>query len=45
AAGGEVMAAVDRLERIADALVRRFPGTPLHVDLAELRGYRYHTGV
>lgn len=45
AANGEVMAAVDRLERIADGLARRYPATPLHVDLAELRGYRYHTGV
>lgn len=40
----EVLSAIDRLERIADAVKARFPGTPLHVDLAELRGYRYHTG-
>ena len=45
AAHGEVLAAVDRLERIAATIKARFPGTPLHVDLAELRGYRYHTGV
>lgn len=44
-ASGEVQAAVDRLERIAAAIRARFPSTPLHVDLAELRGYRYHTGV
>jgi ATP phosphoribosyltransferase regulatory subunit len=41
----EVLAALDRLERIAAVVKARFPGTPLHVDLAELRGYRYHTGV
>jgi len=40
-----VLACVDRLERIAEIVVARFPGTPVHVDLAELRGYRYHTGV
>lgn len=41
----EVSAAVDRLERIAEVVKFRFPATPMHVDLAELRGYRYHTGV
>ena len=45
AADKEVLTAVDRLERIAEFVQARFPGTPLHVDLAELRGYRYHTGV
>lgn len=40
-----VLAGVDRLERIAEVVAARFPGTPVHVDLAELRGYRYHTGV
>jgi ATP phosphoribosyltransferase regulatory subunit len=44
-ADGEVLAAVDRLGRIAAGIKSRYPGTPLHVDLAELRGYRYHTGV
>jgi ATP phosphoribosyltransferase regulatory subunit len=45
AADAEVLAAVDRLERTAQVVKARFPETPLHVDLAELRGYRYHTGV
>ena len=40
----EVLSAIDRLEQIADDVIARFPGTPVHVDLAELRGYRYHTG-
>lgn len=44
-ADSRVLAAVDRLEQTADVVKARFPGTPLHVDLAELRGYRYHTGV
>jgi ATP phosphoribosyltransferase regulatory subunit len=45
AADQEVLAAVDRLEQTAEVVKARFPDTPLHVDLAELRGYRYHTGV
>jgi len=45
AADREVLAAVERLEQTAKVVAARFPGTPLHVDLAELRGYRYHTGV
>jgi ATP phosphoribosyltransferase regulatory subunit len=40
-----VLAAVDRLQQTVAVLKARFPGTPLHLDLAELRGYRYHTGV
>ena len=40
-----VLAALDRLQQTASAVKARFPRTPLHVDLAELRGYRYHTGV
>lgn len=46
AAGGEpVMAALDHLARTAEVLERRFPELPIHVDLAELRGYHYHTGL
>jgi len=45
AADKVVLAALDRLQQTAGAVKTRFPGTPLHVDLAELRGYRYHTGV
>ena len=40
-----VLAAVDRLQQTVAVVKARFPGTPLHLDLAELRGYRYHTGV
>ena len=45
AADSAVLDAVNRLERTAQEVNARFPSTPLHVDLAELRGYRYHTGV
>lgn len=44
-AGATVHAALDTLERVAATLSRRLCGTPLYFDLAELRGYRYQTGI
>jgi ATP phosphoribosyltransferase regulatory subunit len=44
-ASPEVRAALESLGALAEALRARFPQVPLHFDLAELRGYRYHTGV
>jgi ATP phosphoribosyltransferase regulatory subunit len=41
----EVGTALDQLERMARLAGRRLPGNPLHFDLAELRGYGYHTGL
>ena len=43
-AAPDVRAALDDLRRIAAGLQARRPGLPLHFDLAELRGYHYHTG-
>lgn len=40
-----VQRALDDLEAIAYQLELRFPELPLYFDLAELRGYHYHTGV
>lgn len=40
-----VDAALEDLERVVAALGKRAPDVRLHVDLAELRGYGYHTGV
>ena len=45
AADAALHRALDELEGIAHALKRRFPGLPIHFDLAELRGYHYQTGV
>ncbi len=45
AGGAEVFEALAVLERTAAALAREFPNLPIHVDLAELRGYHYHTGL
>ena len=45
AAGEAVRDALAMLRRLVAALLRRWPELPIHIDLAELRGYRYHTGV
>ncbi len=45
AANGEVKQALADLEAIAEKLAASFPSLPVSFDLAELRGYHYHTGV
>jgi len=44
-ANGEVNKALADLEAIAEKMSARFPSLPISFDLAELRGYHYHTGV
>jgi ATP phosphoribosyltransferase regulatory subunit len=44
-ANGEVKQALADLEAIAEQLAVHFPSLPISFDLAELRGYHYHTGV
>lgn len=44
-AGNEAMAALDNLCAIADAMRRSRADTVLFYDLAELRGYNFHTGM
>jgi ATP phosphoribosyltransferase regulatory subunit len=43
--GREVLAAVEELRAIGAELGTRHPEVRVHFDLAELRGYHYHTGV
>lgn len=45
AAGAAVGDALDHLEGLADAVGRARPRLQLHFDLAEVRGYHYHTGM
>ncbi|MCC2655558.1 MAG: phosphoribosyltransferase regulatory subunit [Panacagrimonas sp.] len=40
-----IAAALDTLENVSARLAAEFPQMPVHVDLAELRGSRYHTGL
>lgn len=44
AAGKDVAAAIDNLERIAELAQQRMANIPLNFDIAELRGYQYQTG-
>jgi ATP phosphoribosyltransferase regulatory subunit len=43
--GEAVLPALDELKQVAELLRTRLPALEIHYDLAELRGYRYHTGV
>ncbi|NOT86055.1 MAG: ATP phosphoribosyltransferase regulatory subunit, partial [Methylococcaceae bacterium] len=45
AANGEVKQALADLSKLAEQLAAQFPALPISFDLAELRGYHYHTGV
>jgi ATP phosphoribosyltransferase regulatory subunit len=40
-----VSAGIDDMERLVRTLREHGESVPVHVDLAELRGYRYHTGM
>jgi ATP phosphoribosyltransferase regulatory subunit len=44
-ANSEVRGALDYLQRTAELVAAWLPDTPVHFDLAELRGYHFHTGV
>lgn len=43
--GEEIAAAVDYLFELSKQVRQRIPDAPLFYDLAELRGYHYHSGV
>ncbi|MBN4079452.1 ATP phosphoribosyltransferase regulatory subunit, partial [Beggiatoa alba] len=45
ASNAAALKAVDDIERVAARVSRQQPGVQLHFDLAELRGFHYHTGV
>ena len=45
AAGPGVAAALIELATLAERVALRYPAVTVHLDLAELRGYDYHTGV
>jgi ATP phosphoribosyltransferase regulatory subunit len=44
-AGPGVLAAIDYLEQVAHGVSRQNRNTRMNIDLAELHGYHYHTGV
>lgn len=43
--GEGVAAALTILDAVSASIVHRYPQLPVHFDLAELRGARYHTGL
>ena len=43
--GAEVLASLDSMQRVVQSLQRKYPHTLINCDLAELRGYSYHTGL
>lgn len=43
--GEAVAAALATMEAVIGSVAKQHPGLPLHLDLAELRGARYHTGL
>lgn len=45
AADSDVHGAIDYLEDVAMIICKRSPGLNVHIDLAELRGYHYKTGI
>ncbi len=45
AAGAEVLQAIAEVEALAERISQRAGFAEVYVDLAELRGYHYHTGV
>jgi len=41
----EVFAAIDELAATAELVLERYPHINIYLDLSELRGYQYHTGM
>ncbi len=44
-AGQSVLDALEHMQDVADLTHSSFPNIQLHIDLAEMRGYSYHTGI
>jgi len=44
-AGPELMASIDYMHSVVSTLQHKYPQTLINCDLAELRGYSYHTGL
>ena len=44
-AGDEMLAALDYMHEVVQSLQQKYPETLINCDLAELRGYSYHTGL
>ncbi len=45
AAGQKVIQSLQHLQDVNDLIVTHYPSLTCHIDLAEMRGYAYHTGI
>jgi len=43
--GDELTVVLDDIYKVVQSLQQKYPDTPINCDLAELRGYSYHTGL
>ena len=43
--GHEVLEAIDYLKLLTSRLIKAYPSLVINIDLAEMRGYAYHTGI
>lgn len=43
--GDEVLKALDYLKALTEKLMNTYPSLVINIDLAEMRGYAYHTGI
>ena len=41
----QIKKCIDDLRQLHERVLKRYPNAPLYYDLAELRGYHYHTGI
>jgi len=41
----DLIASLDYMQAVVEGVQGKFPDTPIHCDLSELRGYSYHTGL
>jgi ATP phosphoribosyltransferase regulatory subunit len=44
-AADELFTTLDYMQNVVQSLQQKYPDTPVHCDLSELRGYSYHTGL
>jgi ATP phosphoribosyltransferase regulatory subunit len=42
---GEIVACLDQLTGVCEFVTRSYPEVNIHIDLANVRGYQYHTGI
>ncbi len=44
-AADDLFVSLDHMQSVIESVQQKYPDTPIHCDLSELRGYSYHTGL